>query len=229
VRADNPVSYWRLGETSGTTAADSVGGNHGTLNGGITLGLAGIPADDSNIAMRFNGTTGYIQVANNANLNLVGDFTLELWARPTVLDGSIRTVLQKSTSQYRIGLNNNNAWRGTVYADTVTYSLVAPTAATVGQWHHLVLTRNGSTIKFYVNGVSVATQTNAGNPIKAGTGILAIGRSGPTSGAYFSGDLDEVAIYNTALPESRIVAHYNAGQPVQQLAPTATRSCSEAC
>jgi hypothetical protein len=42
VMADGPVGYWRLGESPGQLAKDlSPKGNHGTYNGGITLGLPG--------------------------------------------------------------------------------------------------------------------------------------------------------------------------------------------
>jgi hypothetical protein len=42
VLADNPVGYWRLGETSGTTATDETANNHsGTYQNGVTLGAAG--------------------------------------------------------------------------------------------------------------------------------------------------------------------------------------------
>src|SRR5690606_24456406 len=38
VLADAPVGYWRFGETSGTTATDMIGNNHGAYHGGATLG-----------------------------------------------------------------------------------------------------------------------------------------------------------------------------------------------
>jgi hypothetical protein len=51
VTADAPTYWWKLNETSGTTAADSAGGNTGTYQGGVTLnqtissfGAVGSPA-----------------------------------------------------------------------------------------------------------------------------------------------------------------------------------------
>jgi len=47
VLADNPVGYWRLGETGGTTAADQTANNDsGTYLNGITLGAAGALVGD---------------------------------------------------------------------------------------------------------------------------------------------------------------------------------------
>src|SRR4030095_2674763 len=45
VALDGAVAYWRLGETSGTTANDSIGTAHGTISGGVTLNQAGALAD----------------------------------------------------------------------------------------------------------------------------------------------------------------------------------------
>ena len=56
VMADGPVGYWRLRESPGQPAADSSqNGNHGTYNGGITLGLPGFQGGDT--AALFDGAT----------------------------------------------------------------------------------------------------------------------------------------------------------------------------
>jgi hypothetical protein len=215
VLADNPVSYWRLGELSGTTAADSVDGNPGTIKGGVTLGATGALVGDSDTAMTFNGSYAYIKVADNANLNITGDFTLEAWAKLASLDGVSRAVVHKGgtsgygTWQYRLSVTSGNVWRGTVYIGGSSYTVTDSGTPTLNGWDYLVLTRNGSTLTLYVNGVSVATGT-ANGALNTSTGILAIGRTGSSSSHYFDGSIDEVAIYGTALSASRILAHYNA-------------------
>lgn len=223
VLADNPVSYWRLGELSGTTAADSVDGNPGTINGGVTLGVPGALASDSNTAMSFNGTNGYIGIADKANLDVAGDFSLELWAKPALL-GNTMVAAQKSGSttttwQYRIKISSNKQWQGSVFIGNATFSIFSGIAASTTRWDHLVLTRSGSTLTLYMNGVSVGT-TNASGALNVGTGIFAIGERGSDLTDYFQGSIDEVAFYNTALPASRVLAHYNAAQTTPT--PTAT-------
>ncbi len=215
VLADNPVSYWRLGELSGTTAADSVDGNPGTIKGGVTLGAAGALVGDSDTAMTFNGSYAYINITDNANLNITGDFTLEAWAKLASLDGVSRAVVHKggtsgySTWQYRLSVTSGNVWRGTVYIGGKSFDVTDSGTPTLNGWDYLVLTRSGSTPTLYVNGVSVATGT-ANGALNSGTGILAIGRTGSSSSHYFNGSIDEVAIYGAALSASRILAHYNA-------------------
>jgi signal peptidase len=51
VLADNPASYWRLGEAGGTSMADVTGANPGTYTGGVTLGQPGALVGDSDPAV----------------------------------------------------------------------------------------------------------------------------------------------------------------------------------
>ncbi|MCC7449023.1 MAG: LamG domain-containing protein, partial [Anaerolineae bacterium] len=231
VLEDGPVSYWRLGETSGKTAADVMGSNPGTITGGVTLGTAGAISGDSDKAMTFNGSSGYISIANKASLNFTGDFTLEAWAMPTVLNGQERLILNKGGNQYRLGINANNRWYGSVYIGGVRYNIVGSVKPAVGRWDHIVLTRSGSTLTLYINGASAGTVTAAGT-LDTTTRILAIGRKGASASSYFRGAIDEVAIYNTALSPAQVSAHYNIGSGTvaglqAPKPPTATPACSE--
>nr|MDQ6915319.1 hypothetical protein [Actinomycetota bacterium] len=66
VLTDNPISYWRLGETGGTTAADAMAVNPGTYGSGPTLGANSlISADTANKAVQFDGATQYVRVPNS--------------------------------------------------------------------------------------------------------------------------------------------------------------------
>src|SRR5882724_4953244 len=69
---DHPIGYWRLGESTGPTAADSSGNLHGgTYSGGLTFGQPGFhPPGDT--AVLFHGATlatGRIVIPNTATLN----------------------------------------------------------------------------------------------------------------------------------------------------------------
>ncbi len=221
--ADSPVSYWRLGETGGTVAADSADGNTGTITGGVTLGIPGALPNDTNTAMTFNGTDGYISGLDTANLDILGNLTVEAWANPSVLNNTSGAVFNKGVYQYRLGINNN-AWRGSVFFRGVAYDVSSPTLTVPGTWDYLVLTRNSTTLTLYVNSVSVATLTIPSGNIATSTGIFAIGRKSSTVTNFFNGSIDEIAVYNKALTPDRILAHYTAGRPAapanRQVAPT---------
>jgi PKD repeat protein len=219
VLADSPVSYWRLGEATGTTAADSAGSSTGSIKGGIVTGAPGALAGDANTAMSFDGTTGYVSVPNSSSLNLTGDLSIELWAKPGALDNTTRAAVHKGGAsgypsyQYRLGLTSSNFWRGTVFIGSDNYTVTSPSIAKANTWTFLAMTRRGSTLTLYMNGVAVATTTASASPLNTSTGVLAVGRTGSTSVDYFKGSLDEVAVYPAALSPARITAHYRAGTP----------------
>ena len=216
VASDSPASYWRLGETSGSTAADAAGSSPGSINGGVTLGVPGALAGDANTAMGFNGSTGYVSVPDAASLDFAGDFTVEAWAKPNALTGIGGAVVHKGGSsgypvwQYRMSITGGNQWRGTVFVGNSNIAVTAPGVASTTSWTHLAMTKAGSTLTLYVNGAAVATTTVAGI-VNTSTGILAIGRTGASSSDYFNGQIDEVAVYPTALSAARIAAHHTAG------------------
>jgi hypothetical protein len=217
VMADEPVSYWRLGEAKGPTVADSAsGGNTGTIVGAVTTGVAGALADDPNTAVSFDGKTGYITIPDDSSLDMTRDLTVEAWVKPAVL-GVTQTVLHKGDGteldewQYRLSITQDNHWRGTVYANNTSYTVTEPATVVANQWYHLALTRAGDTLTLYVNGAAVAT-AKVTQDLTVGEGPLTIGRTGSfTTPAwatyYFAGAVDEVAVYNHALPADRIKAH----------------------
>jgi hypothetical protein len=214
--ADKPVSYWRLGEQNGMTAADTTGRNTGTIVGDVTLGSPGALASDTNTAMAFGSTTGYVGVPDSPSLSPVGAFTLEAWAKPATLDGATHAIVHKGagassdTWQYRLTLHTTNQWRGCLYSGATGYCVVAPRTASTAEWTHLVLARSGSTLTLYINGMSVGTTTIVSGSLTRASGMLAIGRAGGYAAHYFNGGIDEVAIYDWALPAARVQDHYSA-------------------
>ena len=93
VLADSPLAYWRLGESSGSTAADASGnGRTGSFLNTPTLGTGGALTSDSNTAVGFNGTDEYVTVPYAAALN-PAQVTVEAWAYPTGGQGTFRSVV----------------------------------------------------------------------------------------------------------------------------------------
>ena len=62
VLADGPAGYWRLGETSGTTAVEGMRGDHGTYTNGPTLNQAGALNGDTDPSVSFDGVDDYVDV-----------------------------------------------------------------------------------------------------------------------------------------------------------------------
>jgi hypothetical protein len=214
VLADNPLGYWRLGESAGTTATDGVAGRHGTYTGAPSLGQTGALNLNSNTAVTFNGSSQYVRVPYSSALNPSGAFTLEAWAKITSGSGTYRTVASSWRSDSRgfgIWAGPSDTWEAWVSAGGS--SVIAQAPITYGVWTHLALSYDGTTARLYVNGllassVAGAYAVNPSVPLGIGAGTY----DGSTWQQYFPGSLDEVAVYGSALSSARIQAHYLVGR-----------------
>jgi hypothetical protein len=214
VLADAPVSYWRLGESTGTTATDSKGGRHGTYVNGPDLGVDGALGADLDKAVTFHGTNERVEVPYADDLN-PATFTLEAWARVDATAG-FGTVASSWTYVTSAAGSGFGIWAdaGHCYfyvADGKTDSAVdAP--ITANAWTHTVATYDGTTMRLYINGLLSSSRTagyepNTLSPFSIGGATY----DGSGWGEFLDGSVDEVAIYSTALSPARIKAHYDAG------------------
>ena len=162
VIADGASHYWRLGESSGTVAADSIAGGAnapGTISGGVTLGAAG-PLADGSTAMVFNGTTGKVQTAL-ANLALALPLTLEAWVKGAwPADGGVisNTAGQDGTGDFMMlaVLASGTARAYLEYSAGGGRDLTGIGLVNNNQWHHLVAVVGVSGNTLYVDGASDA-------------------------------------------------------------------------
>jgi hypothetical protein len=79
ILADNPVAYYRLDETTGTTAHDQTSNHYdATLSGGFTLSQPGALSNDSDTAIAF-ASTGMLSLPRTLNYTTFSAFSLEFW------------------------------------------------------------------------------------------------------------------------------------------------------
>jgi Concanavalin A-like lectin/glucanases superfamily/Fibronectin type III domain len=211
VAADAPVSWWRLDESSGTTAVDQKGVNPGTYTAGTTLGMPSlISATQGDSAVAFDGTKGTVKVAQSSSLNLTNALTLEAWIKPTSLpaSGSFRSILTKPES-YSLQFNGPKLEMTIIYKGT-RYRAQAPAGTIVaGSVYYVVGTFNGVTARLYVNAKQVGSVTAQGSASVTSSGLYIGSWNG--SAEFFSGVIDEPAIYGKVLSAEAISHHYAAG------------------
>jgi hypothetical protein len=232
VLSDNPMGYWRLAESSGTTITDELGAGHsGSYTGAVTLGQTSpITSDSTDTAAYFNG--GWGAIPYYADLNPTGNkLSIEFWWKGAAPDGAQFAVLKGYTShsdpyyQYGVGAGPS----GTVRVVVDTSGSFNPWDTGVswpgdGSWHQIVLTYDGSVgsnnLKLYIDKTLRAQTNKTGNVrgYSSALGLMDILNLG--SGYQTTGRLDEVAIYNSALSADRVSAHYDAA--ILPAAPTNT-------
>lgn len=216
VLADSPVGYWRLGEASGTNAADSSGnGNTGTYTGGVTLGQPGaIQADPDglvNAAALFDGSSGYVQGPTAPVFTSA--ITAEGWFYLTSLPGAEEGIIVQRDGEFILRVDPSAEGKH-LSAFVIIGGVAEPRASwstvpSLNTWYHAAMTWDGTTLRLWVNGVQVASQTRSGSITSSGDRI-AIGSSSFGTAGFFPGTIDEVAVYPTALSAARIAAHYAA-------------------
>jgi large repetitive protein len=204
------IGYWRLGETSGTTAADEKAANPGIYWPGsaYTLGQPDPLAGDPNGAVDLDGVTGFAYVPDSAAVKPTAAVSIEAWIKPDSLTGT-RWIVVKDTFYY-LYIADGSVIFG-VATTTLGYQYATTTAVTTGSWQHLVGSYDGVTAKLYRNGVEVASSPASG-PIATGTGALYFGVYGPPASGYYDGDLDEIALYGSGLSAATVSDHYQSGR-----------------
>jgi hypothetical protein len=219
ILVDSPQAYYRLGEASGTTANDSSGnGYNGTLSGTVTLSQAGALEQDTNKAMLFDGSSGYVALASGMSTSGYSALTVELWMNlaNTSFGQNARILANDHTDSnnkgFQLAVNAGGAG-GFFGLGFGSYQVGADFSGSfsANTWYHLVATYDGTTIQLYVNGVANGSATVGGSIAAAGFPIN-IGRNPAYAGDYFPGTLDEIAIYSVALSASRVASHYVSGR-----------------
>ena len=214
------VSYWKFDENSGTKTVDHLGKNNGTLN--ILTGLSWVPGKQGNALNLFGG---YVDVGNDASLNIRGSLSLEAWINASAqpMTGNVYyNLLAKegsySTNGYGLGIHGYyprlEFWIKSSSTRPINTWYYGGHANIAGKWIHIASTYDEGTIKLYINGTLVSTTPNLVNPGDTLSYPLRVGYSGDPYSSYdrvFYGVVDEVSIWNKSLSQEEILEHYNLG------------------
>jgi hypothetical protein len=168
-------------------------------------------------------------------VNLVPPFSIEMWVHVNTINAQ-REILVEGGNNVQMGPAFNNVlgqagiemglntshfyWKTYDGPGVAANSLAtAANAITANSWHHLVITFDGTTKVFYVDGVGVTATLTTKNalgqvyvPDTVSPMILGNGNElGGGTTAVFDGSVDEFAIYPTVLPSATVNNHYSTG------------------
>lgn len=192
------AGYWPF---DGNAYDASGGGADGTAVGSIyyTGGIYGQ-------AIGMAGS-GYVNIANSANFNYMYSFTLAAWVYPTNNTGAIISkVTPNRDFVFQIDSSGHLNFHTTVNYSTY-YHCTSSDIIPLYTWTHVAAVVTPYGIILYKNGVIVATRALDNiKPQWTGTD-MAIGRM--SSYSKFSGLLEEVRIYSSALSWSQVHELYS--------------------
>jgi hypothetical protein len=189
----NSVSY----PTTGTVWRDLSGyGNTGTLTNGPTF-------DVTSKSIVFDGTDDYVTVSPSNQLNTLTQFTYIACLNISSSD-TYGAIISRNTSLVwyagRTTVKQRLFIGGSATGDSNTF---LPS----DRFTFISVTWDGSTVRYYFNGLPDGTATN--NLSAFNNTPITIGRY--QTGEYFQGNISDAAIYNRALSPTEILQNYYGG------------------
>jgi hypothetical protein len=209
------LAYWWPGEGN---ALDIWGGNNGTLQGGVTFTTGEVGQ-----AFNLDGASGF--VSTSTLISNPQTFSLSLWFRTATTNGGVLISFDSS----QVSVEDGSKFDRNIYLDDtgalhfgVWNSGPQQTDSAAGfndsNWHQVVGSLSASTgLSLYVDGVLAGNNPAVTDAWETYNGYWRFGEDNlnnwpyqPAS-HYFQGQIDEVAIFNTALSSSNVAAIYAAG------------------
>ena len=192
------VTSGNTGVITGATTTTSVyGGNAPVLPRSVDVGREGEAEAIGNGSASFDGSSDYIQTANNVNITGAMSRSFTFWANPTATDQYYELIEWGGTG-------SANATCGLyLYSSKIFFygwgagdfdTGVAP----LSEWQHLAVTYDGTTVKVYQNGILLGSSSESLNTANT---VLKIGNS---QGNEFSGNMSQVGVWAGALTQAQI-------------------------
>ncbi|MFB2980147.1 LamG-like jellyroll fold domain-containing protein [Microseira sp. BLCC-F43] len=187
--------------------------HHCSDNAAYTLALQKATQDSSLVC---NGTSDYVQVPYSSALN-PSQFTVSCWVKVTGGQNTYRSPVCSRCDEPKKGYifyaGSDNKWQFWLGNQSTDWQILLGSDVQLNTWTHLAGTYDGQNMLFYVNGQLAASKTttfvtNSSYPLRIGAG-----KTETTPDYYFSGQIDEVAIWRRARSQAEIQADMN--RPLQ--------------
>lgn len=184
------AAYWKLDETSGMMAADSIGANSGTLVGNPIWQPAGGRVGG---ALQFDGIDDCVTTPFVYNPS-VGPFSVFAWVKG---GGPGQAILSQAggANWLMAGAPDGVLMTDLKSTGRQGKSLTSATVITDDAWHHVGLVWDGSNRILYVDDIEAAKDTQANLPSSVGGLYLGAGAN-LASGSFWKGLIDDVRFYN---------------------------------
>jgi trimeric autotransporter adhesin len=208
VLADEPLAYWPLDEARGAREVlDRSGNEHtGFVQGGVVFGAEG--AFGTSTAASFDGSSK-INFGDKFDFAGLEPFSVEFWMSTPLPDegfgylGKASTTPEGGHTGWFIA-DGSGVIQGIRGSANVTTPVLLP-----NQYTHIVMTYDGLFLSLYLNG-EIASEQPSTAMVPSHANPFLIGEAYQWSS--YLGLIDEVAVYDYALPVERVAAHYAAAR-----------------
>jgi hypothetical protein len=206
------VGWWPF---NGNANDDSGNGNNGTVNGSS---LTSDRFGNANNAYNFNGSSNYIEVSSSSSISVSTNYSISVWLNANIW--SFNAPIDQHAVVSKI---DNGDWYGGYEIRTggggyIMHSGNIGSNFDIGKgnystnnWNNVTVTYDGNYVRSFINGILVDSIARSG-AIQTSSIPLRFGRRGGAGyyNNWFSGKIDDVAIWNRALSQQEITSLYNA-------------------
>lgn len=165
-------------------------------NGNGARRIVGVAAGRKQTGLAFDGVNDYVSIANESNFDFTTSMTVEAWVKTSGFTVNYQTIVAKGDNSWRLaryGGTNFLSFDCTIGGSS--YAAVGSRVITDGKWHHIAGVYTGSQLQLYIDG-SLDGYSNVSGSIDNSSYPVYIGENAQTTGRYFSGQIDEVRIWN---------------------------------
>jgi hypothetical protein len=127
-------------------------------------------------SIAFDGTGDSLTTPNNSAYQFgTSDFTVECWINTTDITFNLISLLNNAAGNWAIVIFNSDFYWQTAYGVTNLISAVPCSSILNGAWNHIAITRSGSSLRLFFNGVLQGASPYTDNTNYNGTGLLTVG------------------------------------------------------
>lgn len=201
------TSYTR-GNAFATNIAGTATGTASVVNAPIFMNSLGF--------VSLNGSNQYIMTPNlrtyfkSLNTSVQNSFTMSLWMYPTELNGVIVSEHESQTLNSGFFTSNIELVSGSIRYKVWNGTVITSSPITLNRWYHIAMVYTGSTVKAYLNGLLVGSQTYDRTLPPAGQfyGIGSQTNTNMGSGVFGKFHVAQFKLFNLPLTDSEILQDY---------------------
>lgn len=212
----NLVAWYKLDETSGTSAVDSSGNGYtGTYTNSPTLGVGGAFGGSKSVTLASESS----QAVMTGSIDLSGTqkVTVAMWVKTSATSGNLlelSTNYNSVSDSFCLLISGANALQFGVKGNS-GYNTSEVTTTLDGTWKHVVVVMDttvaaANQVVPYINGVAASYSKALSNANSNAFGNRAVYiASRAASSVFLSGTIDDVRIYSRALSANDVAALYS--------------------
>ncbi len=206
------VVHWSFDDAAGLVAEDKINDLDGTLVNFIDPDPTAYWVDGKyGKALKFDGDSQYVTIAPTGLLDLQ-EFTISFWIHSDDYSADMlvfeKTADNTVNSQYNVFFEQGDLYYRVTDLGATYYeaTLDVSGAFTNSQWHHIAVTYDGTDQSIYVDGEFLASEQPQAVLNTSPAGPSYIGALAPGSGYNLNGTLDDLRIYNEAVPIDKVAS-----------------------